>query len=152
MRGDTIRAARTTKIKIPGFSPGILKFYMYSISVIALRVKASEVLNLLRHAWFHHGYQAINSSEQFETAIGYPIRDHGISQVYLMDKTLVYEIIKIFLYLAITHVSGVHYFCFSRAFFPYPEHIGDYFYIRTPPTYTALPGSADFITRCGMGI
>lgn len=98
-------------------------------------------------AWFQHGDKVIDGFEQFETAISYLVGYQRIIQVDSMDKTLVYEIIKIFLYLAEAHVSGIHDFRLASAFFTCPEHIGDYFNVGTPAAYPGLPGLADLDMR-----
>jgi len=78
-----------------------------------------------------HIHQGIDGSKQFKTAVGYLIRDHGIIHVYLIDKSLVDKVIEVFLYLAVAHVGGIHYFRLAGAVLADSQHIGDYLNIGT---------------------
>jgi hypothetical protein len=101
---------------------------------------------------FQHGYEVIDSLEELEPAFGHLIGDHGVIHVHLIDKTLIYEVVKVFLNLAVAHIGGIHYFRLAGSSFPHPEHISDYFDIRAPPADTYLTGRAGLDARFILGI
>ena len=84
---------------------------------------------------FQHLHQAIDGFEQFEAAIRHLISHHGVIHVYLVNETLIHKVIKVFLYLAVAHVGGIHYFRLAGAVFANSQHIGDYLDIGTPPPH-----------------
>ena len=73
--------------------------------------------------------------KQFKAAFRYLISYHGIIYVHFINKTLIYQVIKVFLYLAVAHVGGIHYFGLTGAVFANSQHIGNDFYIGTPLPY-----------------
>jgi len=92
---------------------------------------------------FQHFHQGIDGFKQFKAAIRYLISHHGIVHVYLINKTLIHKVFKVFLYLAIAHVGGIHYFRLAGAVFADSQHIGDYLDVGTALTHGwALPGFA----------
>ena len=84
---------------------------------------------------FQHFHKAIDGFKEFKAVIGYLISDHSIIHIYFINETLIHQIIKVFLYLAIAHVGGVHYFSLAGAVFANSKHIGNYLYIGTPLAY-----------------
>jgi len=86
-------------------------------------------------AGFEHIHQGIDGFEQFETAFRDAVSDHGIIHIHLKDKALVDQIVKVFLYLMIAHVGGIHDFRLAGTIFAYTEHIGNYLDIGAAPPH-----------------
>jgi len=82
-----------------------------------------------------HPHQGIDGSKQFETAVSYLIRNHGIIHIYLINKSLIDKVFKVFLYLAVAHVGGIHYFRLAGAVLADPQHIGNYLNVGTALTH-----------------
>jgi hypothetical protein len=83
-----------------------------------------------------HFHQGIDGLEQLEAVIRHAVGDHGVIHVDFIDEALADQVIKVFLYLAIAHVSAVHDLGFTGAILANLEHIPNNLYIRSPLFHT----------------
>jgi hypothetical protein len=82
-----------------------------------------------------HFQKSIDSFEELKAVVRYLIGYHGVIHVYFINETLVHQIIKVFLYLAVTHISSIHYLGLAGAVLADSQHIGNYLDIGAPPAY-----------------